>query len=278
MSIPAPKMLDLFGCEGGASEGYNRAGFDVFVVDFDKNRLKRNPFPSHLGDALVVMRTLIDGGRVDFTHRDGRVQWLSLADFVLTHGSPPCQGYTRGNAGRETDWPKLIPDVRALFVESGLPYVIENVRDAGPEMVNPVGLCGCMFNLRAPDVDGEALLLTRWRLFETSFPMAAPRECDHSTGWIAGAYGGSRRAKRKPGESLASVAPRDRHEARYVRRGGYVPRSRSVLKSLLGIEHDMTLRGLHESIPPAYAEHVGRECLAALAQTSIDDLLADEAS
>jgi DNA (cytosine-5)-methyltransferase 1 len=272
-----PKVLDLFACEGGASAGYRRAGFDVYAVDLDENRLKRNPSAKHLGDALVVMRDLLAGNRVRFKHDDGRVEWLALTDFALWHGSPPCQGYTRGNAGRETAWPKLIPDVRALFIESGLPYVIENVRDAGPAMVDPVGLCGCMFDLRAEDVDGEPLLLTRWRLFETNFPMSAPRECDHSQGWIAGAYGGSRRAKRAEGESLADVAPRDRHEARYVRKGGYVPRSHEVLQALLGIEHDMTLRGLHESIPPAYAEHVGRELLASLAQTSIEDVLVREA-
>lgn len=275
---PRPKVLDLFACEGGASEGYDRAGFDVYVVDLDGNRLKRNPYPAHHGDALAVMRDLNFGGRVAFTHVDGRVEWLGRSDFVLWHGSPPCQGYTRGNAGRVTDWPKLIPDVRALFVESGLSYVIENVRDAGWDMVNPVGLCGCMFDLRADDVDGEPLLLTRWRLFETNFPMAPPCDCDHSEGWIAGAYGGSRRAKRAEGESLEAVAPRDRHEARYVRKGGYVPRSREVLQALLGIEHDMTLRGLHESIPPAYAEHVARELLASLAQTSIDDVLTEGAA
>jgi DNA (cytosine-5)-methyltransferase 1 len=176
-----------------------------------------------------------------------------------------------------TSWPKLIPEVRDLFVETGLSYVIENVRDAGPEMLNPVGLCGCMFNLRTHDADGEHLLLTRWRLFETNFPVTPPRDCDHSAGWIAGAYGGSRRAKREPGETLASVAPRDRHEARYVRKGGYVPRSRDVLKALLGIEHDMTLRGMYESIPPAYAQHVGREALAAWAQVSIDEVLTEGA-
>ncbi|MFC5676036.1 DNA cytosine methyltransferase [Aeromicrobium endophyticum] len=272
-----PKVLDLFACEGGASEGYRRAGFDVYAVDLDENRLKRNPSAKHLGDALAVLRALIDYEAVWFTHPDGQRERLYLRDFVFGHASPPCQGYTRGNAGKVTAWPKLIPDVRAQFVDSGLPYVIENVRDAGPEMVDPVGLCGCMFDLRANDVDGEPLLLTRWRLFETNFPMSAPRECDHSSGWIAGAYGGSRRAKREDGESLAAVAPRDRHEARYVRKGGYVPRSREVLKALLGIDHDMTLRGLHESIPPAYAEHVGRELLASLAQTTIDDALEEVA-
>lgn len=256
-----PRVLDLFACEGGASTGFSRAGFDVFAVDLDKNRLKRNPFSTRLDDALTVMRDLLNGDSVRFVGQHG-VDRMYLDDFTLLHGSPPCQGYTRGNAGRETDWPKLIPDVRALFVKSDLPYSIENVRDAGPDMIAPVGLCGCMFDLRAPDADGEPLLMTRWRLFETSWGMRAPRSCDHSVGYIAGAYGGSRRAKRLPGETLAEVAPRDRHEARHVRKGGYVPRSKDVLKALLGVEHDMTLRGLHESIPSAYAEYVGRDLLA----------------
>jgi DNA (cytosine-5)-methyltransferase 1 len=259
-----PKCLDLFGCEGGASRGYHRAGYDVYVVDLDPNRLKYNPFPKRHDDALLVLRHLIAGGSVVFTRPNGVTEWLRLEDFTLIHASPPCQYYTRGNAGRETEWPDLIPPVRELLIETGLPYVIENVRDAGRVMVDPVGLCGCMFDLRAPDADGEPLLMTRWRLFETSWGMTAPRPCDHSVGYIAGAYGGSRKAKREPGETLAQVAPRDRHESRHVRKGGYVPRSKAVLQALLGVEHHMTLRGLHESIPAAYAEYVGRSLLESL--------------
>lgn len=225
------RLLDLFCCEGGAAVGYQRAGFDVDGVDLERRFGKRYPGRFYVGDAL------------EFIERHAHL-------YDAVHASPPCQGYTRGNAGRETSWPKLIPDVRAALESVGVPYVIENVKDAGPHMVDPVGLCGCMFDLSTIDTDGVQIHLQRLRLFETSFDMAAPRACDHSSHeWVAGAYGGARR---------------DKHEAKYVRRGGYVPREKSVVQALLGVDHDMTWNGLFESIPPAYTEHIGRQLVAHL--------------
>lgn len=224
-----PKLLDLFCCEGGAGVGYDRAGFDVTGVDMAAKFSKRYPFEFHAGDALEFI--------ADHAH-----------EYDAIHASPPCQAYSRGNAGRITSWPKLIAPVRELLDQTGLCYVIENVKDAGPEMVNPVGLCGCMFGLSTIDTDGVTIHLQRLRLFETNWGMTAPRPCDHSAHeWVAGAYGGARR---------------DKYEAKYVRKGGYVPRDKDVVKRLLGIEHDMTWNGLFECIPPAYSEHIGSQLLA----------------
>ncbi len=236
------KVLDLFCCEGGAGVGYARAGYKVYGVDMMKNG-KRYPFAFLKGDALKVLEILLSGGMLTFTHKDGSTETLALDDFDLIHASPPCQGYTRGNAGRETAWPRLIGPVRDLLAGTGLPYVIENVKDAEPEMILPVLLCGCMFDLTTVDTDGVTLHLQRARLFETNFSLAKPRECDHSDHeWVAGAYGGARR---------------DKYEAKYVRKGGYVPKDKGVVKALLGVEHDMTWNGLFESIPPAYTEYIG---------------------
>lgn len=243
-----PKLLDLFCCEGGAGVGYDRAGFDVYGVDLDGKFAKRYPFAFRAADALWLLEHLLTGDVAAFTHPDGQTEALALSDFDAIHASPPCQGYSRGNAGRETSWPKLIPDVRELLDQTGLCYVIENVKDAGPEMVNPVGLCGCMFDLSTIDTDGVTIHLQRLRLFETNWGMTAPKACDHSAHeWVAGAYGGARR---------------DKYEAKYVRKGGYVPRDKDVVKRLLGIEHDMTWNGLFECIPPAYSEHIGSQLLA----------------
>lgn len=258
--------LELFACEGCATVGYTRAGFSMVANDLDANRLRYNTaaVATHHGDALHLLDRLLDGGPVRIGPR-----FYRLTDFVFGHGSPPCQGYTRGNAGKVTAWPKLIPDVRERFEATGLPYVIENVEHAAPFMVDPVKLCGCMFDLKAPDSDGVMLHLLRPRLFETNFDLAPPRPCDHA-GFdnVAGVYGGGRKAtnpepgtpdeKRRPGESLASVAPRDRYAAKHVRKGGYTPRSKEVAAALLRVEHATTWQGLKESIPPAYAEHVGR--------------------
>ncbi len=219
-----PRLLDLFACEGGASVGYARAGFD----------LKHNPHRYGVWDAFEFL--------------DELGAWIVADEYDAIHASPPCQGYTRGNAGKETSWPKLIPAVRDALEATGLPYVIENVTDAAPEMHNPVALCGCMFDLSTIDTDGVRIHLKRERMFETNWAMTAPRPCNHAgiEQW-AGAYGGARR---------------DKHEARHVRKGGYVPPDKDVVKALLGIEHDMTWQGLFECLPPAYTQHVGAQLLA----------------
>lgn len=220
------RILDLFCGEGGAAAGYIRAGHDVTGVDLKASAGKYYP------------GTFIQGDALEYLAREGR-------SFDFIHASPPCQGYSRGNAGRVTNWPLLISDVRALAQETETPYVIENVADAAWDMQDPTELCGCMFGLTAVDDDGILLHLQRVRLFETSFPLTAPRAHDHSNHeWVAGAYGGARR---------------DKYEAKYIRKGGYVPPNKEVVKALLGIEHDMTWNGLFESIPPVYTEYIIEE-------------------
>jgi DNA (cytosine-5)-methyltransferase 1 len=118
----------------------------------------------------------------------------------------------------------------------------------------PVALCGCMFNLSTIDTDGVRIHLKRERLFETNWGLTAPRPCNHKgiEQW-AGAYGGARR---------------DKHEARHVRKGGYVPPDKAVVKALLGVEHDMTWNGLFECIPPAFTEHIGAQLIAHLEEAA----------
>lgn len=219
------KLLDAFCCAGGAATGYSQAGFtEITGVDLNKNHRKNYPFEFVLADAVSVIS-----------------ETGSAYDFI--HASPPCQGYSQGNAGRETNWPKLIPATREALKNTGAHYVIENVAGARSEMVNPVELCGCMFDLRTVDTDGETIHLYRKRLFEASFPLKAPRPCNHEgQEWVAGAYGGARR---------------DKYEAKYVRKGGYVPRDKKVVQELLGISHEVTWNQLFESIPPAYTKYIG---------------------
>lgn len=231
-----PELLDLFACEGLGSEGYAQAGFDVSAVDNDKNRLKYNPHKWLVEDAYRVLE------------REGKT-------FDAIHASPPCQGYSRGNAMNETTWSRDIPKVREALEATGKPYVIENVVDAGYDMIDPVRLCGCMWDLKTVDTDNIVIHMERARLFETNWNLTPPGKCEGegqprwnhpSHEWVGGAYGGARR---------------DKYEARYIRKGGYVPPDMHVLKALMGVEHKVTWKGLFEGLPPVFTRHVGSQLI-----------------
>lgn len=228
------RLLDAYACEGGATRGYQRAGFHVTAVDTDKNRLRRNP-----ADVKVI------GDAVAFIEEHGR-------EYHVIHTGPPCQRYTRGNVYRDTSkYPDLIGATRDALLAVGVPYVIENVPDAAPLLRDPVVLCGSDFSLTTVDDDGTLLHLQRHRLFEANWGLAPPGTCTpHGcgiTGQVAGAYGGARR---------------DKHEARNVRKGGYVPRAR-ILRPLLGVPW-MTQAGIYECLPPVYTECIGAQLAARL--------------
>ena len=232
-----PRLLDLFCGEGGAGMGYHLAGFDVTGVDTAAARLKHYPFRHYRADAIEY---LLEHGH----------------EYDTIHASPPCTGYSRGTAAvpdRLTRYDRLIAATREALEIVGRPYVIENVADAAPELHEPIMLCGRMFRLEATDDDGTRLVLDRHRLFESNLPLTAPPHQPHDPALqVAGVYSGARR---------------DKHEARYVRKGAYVPPSLDVLRTLIGAPW-MTQTGCFLSIPPAYTEHLGRQFIAHLAQAA----------
>jgi DNA (cytosine-5)-methyltransferase 1 len=232
-----PTLLDLFCCEGGASRGYAAAGFDVFGVDLFRHRgpdgklrgyqQARYPYPSHQGDALAYVR--------EHGHR-----------FDVIAASPPCQAYSITRHSHHNVHPDLVGPTRDALVETGRPYVIENVE--GAPLIDPLMLCGTMFNLRATDDDGSTVWLRRHRLFESNVFLTPPGMCRHPVDLqCAGAYGGG------------SV---DRAHARDVRRGGYTPAGH-VRAALLGID-GMSQAGLSQAIPPAYTAFIGAQLVDAL--------------
>jgi DNA (cytosine-5)-methyltransferase 1 len=228
-----PRLLDLFCGEGGAGTGYARAGFEVVGVDSSVSRLEHYPFEHHQGDAI------------DYLLAHGH-------EYDAIHASPPCTGYSRGTAAlpdRLTRYDRLIAAARGALQMVGKPWVIENVEDAKAELVNPLTLCAFEFNLTARDRDGTKLYMKRHRLFESSFLLLGAGGCSgHARSTqVAGAYGGARR---------------DKHEARFVRKGGYVP-PLAIMRELLGTPW-MSEKGCQLSIPPVYTEHIGAQLLAHL--------------
>lgn len=229
-----PRVLDVYCGEGGASRGHAIAGAEPFGVDTSRARLARYPFPHHCGDAI------------DFILAHGH-------KFDYIHASPTCTGYSRGTAAvpdRLERYDRLIGATREALKATGRPYVIENVEDALPELRSPVMLCGRMFGLSAIDDDGTPLVLDRHRYFESNVLLMVPPHMPHDrTVQVAGAYSGARR---------------DKDEARNVRKGGYVPKSLDVLRSLLGTPW-MSEQGCFLSIPPVYTELIGSQILEHLA-------------
>lgn len=240
-----PYLLDLFCGQGGAAAGYIAAGWHVIGADL-ADHSKRYPGEFHQGDALAFLAT--NGAAVD-----------------AIHASPPCQGYsiaTAGNPSARAKHKRMIAATRELLILAGKPWVIENVEQARSQMVDPIMLCGRMFGLGALDEDGMPLVLDRHRLFESNMPLAAPAHPKHGDEQVAGVYGGSRRSS-KPNATPAD----DRYAARHERHGGYVPRSKRVQQELLGIDW-MTVRGMQESIPPAYTEYIGRQLIDHLSEVA----------
>ena len=249
-----PRLLDLYCCEGGCSVGYDRAGFEVYGLDlFEDYTRKRYPFPAYRGDAIQALKWLLDDRSITF---DNGVS-LDLGDIAVITASPPCQHATVATSALRSEgkeYVRLIEPTRELLIETGKPYVIENVK--GADLVNPIELCGCMFGedgMNALDTDGIRLYLQRARGFESNVSLTAPRPHDHSKHeWVGGSYGGARR---------------DKYEAKFVRKGGYVP-SIPVQRELLGINW-MTQKGMHQSIPPLYTEYLGKQILYCLTEGKV---------
>ena len=231
-----PKLLDAFSGEGGAGEGYWRAGFCTDAVDTAPARLAR--YPVHCPGTRRIDRDALE------------VILETVGEYAAYHASPTCTGYSRGTAAvtdRLARYPRLIPATRAALELTGRPWVIENVEDARRELRAALVLCWTHF--RRPgsvlDADSTPLWMRRHRLFESSVYLLAAGECVHPARMqCAGAYGGARR---------------DKVEARTIRKGGYVPTA-DVMRDLLGTPW-MSEQGCKLSLPPDYTEHIGQQLM-----------------
>jgi DNA (cytosine-5)-methyltransferase 1 len=125
------RVLDLYCCQGGASYGYERAGFEPTGVDIVDQPRYRHRF--YRSDAVGFLRA-------------NREVIRKLFDFI--HASPPCQLYSLTQRINGNYYPDLIAPTRSALEDSGLPWVIENVEDARSELHDPITLCGTMFGLR----------------------------------------------------------------------------------------------------------------------------------
>jgi DNA (cytosine-5)-methyltransferase 1 len=185
------------------------------------------PQPNYCGDEFI------QGDALDVS--------LWPTDMVAIFASPPCQAHSTQTADK-TKHVDLIPQTREALVASGLPYVIENVEGARRSLVDPVRLCGSSFGL---DV-------RRHRYFESNWQIVVP-SCDHS--WQAPRF-----------RSLAIANHRAGKLATVVGVHGHInyPGEFAIRCKAMGIDW-MTNDELTQAIPPAYAEHIGRQLMNVLA-------------
>jgi DNA (cytosine-5)-methyltransferase 1 len=224
-----PRIADLFCKAGGAAMGYYRAGFDVVGVDIEPQ--PRYPFEFHQADAMT----------------------FPLEGFDAVHASPPCQAYssTKNMPGAKKTHPELVGPVRDLLMQTGRPWIMENV--PGAPLAAHIILCGTMFGL----IDGP-WELRRHRLFETSGLYVLTPPCQHNG--------------RRPTLSIAgNFAARETRRALGVYGNGGTNRELHGPKAtiaqarrLMGIDW-MTTAEICQAIPPAYTEYIGTQLLAHLA-------------
>lgn len=152
--INQPKLLDLYCGAGGATKGYQQAGFYVVGLDI-------RPQSNYCGD-MFILADAIDWLTVNIS--------IVKEHFQAIHASPPCQAYSSAtNNMTRNSHPRVIANLRKVLERTELPYIIENVKGFKQDLLNPFMLCGSSFNLR----------VRRHRLFETNFPVEA-LECDHA--------------------------------------------------------------------------------------------------
>jgi len=212
--MSSPKLLDLFSGAGGAAMGYHRAGFDVTGVDICDQ--PNYPFRFVQRDALTAR--FING-------------------YDVIHASPPCQNYCWSTArhraeGRE--YLDLIGETREFLVESGKPYVIENVSTA--PLRYPTFLEGTMFGLN----------VIRRRGFETNWWLPAP----------------DRRRRMKPIMQQSKRDPRI-----FIKKSAYCTVAGNGAdgwscrladwRVAMGIDW-MNRNEITQAIPPAYTEYISK--------------------
>lgn len=238
-----PRLLDLYcGCFG-AGEGYALAGFQVYGVDIKQPSMLRYPFLQ--ADALETLRRLIAGEGLTFSNGET----LYLRDFAAFHASPPCPGYSRLRHLpwlKDRTWPLLIEPTRALLLDTGLPYVIENVMDAP---LKGAWLCGRMFGLP----------LYRHRRVETNWRYWPPPHMKH--GVVIG-HGRMVNDRRKGTLNAgSSKGAWGTQQGVVTVAGGQFKKADGA--AAMGIDW-MLKRELKDAVPPVMFEHVGKQLLAVL--------------
>lgn len=222
MTVKKPRLLDLFCKAGGTSVGYHCAGFEVVGVDIEPQ--PNYPFKFYQADAFEFLAV----------HAD---------EFDVIAASPPCQLYTGmreitlSRFGEcNTNPPDLIDVTRQALIETGKPYIIENVQ--GSPVITQVILCGASLGL--PHI-------ARHRHFESNVLLFAPKCTHRQNEYTIGVYGARPDGRR--------VSYRQHRLCR-------VARSLDEAQREMGIDW-MEWHEITQAVPPVYTEYLGRQIIRA---------------
>ena len=216
-------LYDVCCGAGGATKGYQRAGFRVIGID-------NKPQKHYCGDGFILMDAL------EFLDRYNAGEFERAQAF---HTSPPCQPYIRMRKLLQSQhkarvYPELIEPIRERLIATGLPYVIENV--PGAPLLAPIVLCGSSFGLK----------VQRHRLFESNVPMLMPH-CAHY--WQG--------KENLPSLSLHRLQGGHSRVVGCYGNGRGKGDNKALWSEALGITW-MIRKELAQAIPPAYTEYIGK--------------------
>ncbi len=222
-----PILLDLFCRMGGATVGYQRAGFHVIGVDIE-------PQPGYPGDEFYQEDAL------RFLRHVGG--WV-MDRPVLIHTSPPCQEGNTATASNRArgivdSHVQLVPPTRELLDRIGIPYVIEQPTSSRKGLIRrDLTLCMDTFKGELPPP-----WVQKHRSFELSgFTVPQPPHRKHE-GYVRGHRHG--------------VVRQGPYVAGYGDGGGKA--TAEELRHAMGIDWMTERFDLCEAIPPAYTEYIGR--------------------
>jgi len=186
----------------------------------------------HLAGFDVVGVDIKPQPRYPFPFIQADVMQIDFSRFDLVWASPPCQRYSCLTKPQHKDrHPDLIAPIREKLKASGPLYVIENVPRS--PLNTTLKLDGTMF-------DGLKVIRERW--FETNFYVQALKSTAYrgmvKEGKAVSVHGGGCRHRK------------DKHTT-------------AAFSEAMGIDW-MTRAEIVESVPPAYAWHIGAWARAAL--------------
>lgn len=225
--MQCPVLLDLCCRMGGATTGYQHAGFFVIGVDVEKQK-------GYPGDVFIY----------DDMFNVLSREFLTEHSVVCIHASPPCQEANALNIGtnntRANEHKQVIPALRARLRDLNVPYVLEQPTSSRKGTIRrDLTLCMDMFKgtMKPPWVQ-------KHRSFEINgFTVPQPKHKKHK-GFVRGWRHGVNR--------IGTCAP---YVAGYGAGGGKA--TAEELQHAMQIDWMNDRFDLCEAIPPAYTKFIG---------------------